>query len=222
MIEPSDLTVVVTAARHLSYFTITRPFIQRYCEQMGYKLEIYTRDHVPAHVSASWNKLIAWQAAQTPHVVLWDADIVPLPHCLPIHQFLHPINLSMPFMEPRPDVRQMLAKKYGRRSERSMHWETSLIGVPESQRPFLDDLFESFAYSRHIDAEHGEVNSRIIQQSVPVERLPCKFAARIDLPCELHDIANNYALRFTSEWKKDRNIGRLCRMLRKLGYNLPH
>ncbi len=222
MISPSDLTIVVTAVRHLSYWPITRPFIERYCEQMGYSLAVYTRDHVPSHISGSWNKLIAWQFAKTPHAVLWDADIVPLPHCLPIHDCLHPTMLGMPSMEPRPEIRRALVAKYGRREERSMHWETSLISVPECQRDFLSDLFESFGYSRHIDAEHGEVNARIVRQSVPVDRLACKFARPVVAPCELSDIADNYALRFTSQWHKDRNIGRLCRILRKLGYKLPH
>lgn len=100
MIQPSDITVVVVMVGQTDYWHLTRPFIEHYCARHHYALRVFREDCLSSDAHPSWNKLLVPSFVRTPHALVWDADLVPLPWAPAIHRELSPRHLGMVWIEP--------------------------------------------------------------------------------------------------------------------------
>jgi hypothetical protein len=216
MVSASDLTVMVVMVGGTDYWPKTRPFIEEYCQRHGYQFRVFTEDCLPAEAHPSWNKLAIASFAKTPHVVTWDADLVPLPQAGPIHVELDPDRLGMVKIPPSHGGYSKLRYRYGRRAAPHMQFNCGLISIPDAWKPFLRDLFFASDYGRSIFWEQGALNYAIYRQSIDVCELDSRWNYWVSGVLRRRHLVEANCLHFASRsWLRRRNVDLLYRLLRR-------
>lgn len=212
------ITVCVVMIGGTNYWPLTRPFIENYCERHGYEFRVFTEDCMPADGHPAWNKLIVPSFAKTPHVVVWDADLVPMPWAPPIHLDLRPNQLGMVRIEPSSTGRMKLRERYGKKAGPALWFNSGLISVPHDFKPILRDLFFSSDYNESIFWEQGALNNFCYVNRIPVAEIDSRWNCWVSSRIEDYHIETQHALHFAKgSTRRMRNIGRMYRMLRLSG-----
>ena len=218
MINPSDLTVVVVMVGETDYWSLTRPFIERYCERFGYSLRVFTEDCLASNAHPSWNKLLVPSFVRTAHAVVFDADLVPLPWAPPLHVELSQDRISMVKIQPSKCGRMKLRRKYGRQAEPHLWWNCGLISIPHAYKRPLRELFFNANYDDSIFWEQGELNRFCYQRGIEIHELGGEWNRWVDSMLRDELIESSNFLHFAKGSKRRiRNIGRLYRALRLSG-----
>lgn len=200
------------------YWQYSRPFIEQYCQRNGYEFIVHTRNETPEPWHPSWNKLIASASASRPHVLLWDADLLPMPLCPPIHFFLDSEKIGMVKIEPSKGGRVKLRRRYGRAAYQQMFYNCGLISVPLAHRSFLASLHRPEHFKSSIFWEQGTVNHAIYQSQMPVDSLDPRWNVWVSAGLSDEMIDSAFCLHFAKgSARRMRNIGKLCLALRLRG-----
>ena len=218
MIDPSDLTVIVVMIGETDYWSLTRPFIERYCEHHGYSFRVFTENCLAKDAHPSWNKLIVPSFVRTSRALVMDADIVPLPWAPPIHVELSDDLLSMVKIQPSRCGRMKLRRKYGKLAEPHLWWNCGLVSVPHCFKSQLRNMFFDANYDDSIFWEQGELNHYCYQWNVRIHELSQRWNFWVDSMLRDSMIDSNYFLHFAKgSRRRFRNVGRLYRALRLSG-----
>jgi len=217
MSHPSEITVMVVMIGQTAYWPLTRPFIENYCERNGYVFRVFSEDCLPSDHHPSWNKLLVASFAKTPHVLLWDADLVPLPWAPPIHVDLGDRRMAAVRITPSSGGRRKLRARYGREAAPQMTFNCGLISVPHKWKAFLRNLFFNANYDQSIFWEQGEFNRAVFDGEIKVDELDSKWNCWVSSPLN-NDYLNANCLHFAKgSARRLRNLGRLYKMLRESG-----
>lgn len=196
------------------YWPLTLPFIERYCERYGYRFRVFRENCLPLDAHPSWNKLLVPSFVQTPHALVWDADLVPLPDAPPIHPALSPRHLAMVKIEPSRGGRMKLRRCYGREAEPHLWWNCGLISVPHRRKLLMREVFFAADYMQSIFWEQGELNRYCYENDIKVCELDPRWNCWISGTLEESHVRDNYCLHFAKgSSRRMRNIGRLYKML---------
>lgn len=222
MIHPSQVSIVVIMCGSTPYWEFSRPFIEQYCRRCGYEFVVVTENKTPEEWHPSWNKLVAPPAAGRPHVLLWDADLIPMPLCPPIHFFLDPERLGMVKIEPSRGGRMKLRRRYGHAAEPHLHFNCGLISVPLAWRNFLAGLHTPKQFETSVFWEQGAVNEAVYHRQIDVDSLDPRWNVWVTSSVDYPLIDSSFCLHFAKgSARRMRNIGMLCRLLRLRGIKLP-
>lgn len=217
-VHPSQVSVVVVMVGNTDYWQYSRPFIEQYCQRNGYEFIVHTRNETPEPWHPAWNKLIATASASRPHVLLWDADLVPMPLCPPIHFWLDADKIGMVRIEPSKGGRDKLRRRYGRAAYQQMFFNTGLISVPLALRGFLADLHRTENFENSIFWEQGTINHAVYQRQMPVDSLDPRWNVWVSTRLREEQIDSAFCLHFArGSSRRMRNIGKLCQLLRRRG-----
>lgn len=215
---PGDITVLVVMVGETEYWRFTSPFIEHYCRTHGYVFRVFREDCLPTR-HPSWCKLLAASCVATSHVIIWDADLVPMPDAPPIHESLSCDRLAMVWVEPSRTGRLKLRHRYGRDAAPQMQFNCGLISIPHGYKKPLRDLFFNSDHDSHIFWEQGAVNYYVVSQNIQVDSLDGRWNCIVHSALTSGMVSGNYCLHFAKgpTSKRMRRIGRLYRILRRDG-----
>lgn len=200
------------------YWPYTRPFIADYCQRHGYRFRIVTEDCMATGHHPSWQKLLAASFAKTSHVLLWDADLVPLPWAPSIHPELSDENLGMVKIEPSRGGRMKLRARYGRAAAPHLSFNCGLISVPFRWRKLLREVFFGSDMDQSIFWEQGALNYEIYNRAIHVDELDPRWNYWVSSAINDWHLATAHCLHFAKgSSRRMANIGKMYRMLRLSG-----
>jgi hypothetical protein len=218
MTTPADITLLVVMVGQVDYWSYTRPFIANYAERHGYRLRIFTEDCMADGAHPSWQKLLVPSFARTPHVLLWDADLVPLPWAPPIHTELSGDLLGMVKIEPSRGGRVKLRRQYGFAAATHLWWNCGLISVPHRWKPYLRDLFFTANRNEAIFWEQGALNHALYTAGHKVHPLDPRWNCWVSGAVSRGQIDTAHCLHFAKgSARRMRNIGMMYKLLRLSG-----